>query len=236
MAACGKHSPVTTDRVSIQPLKRIGVLGDIHCEDVRLAAALEFFQPQALDLICAVGDIVDGAGDSHRTIELLRQFHVVTVRGNHERWLLKNEMRGLPDAQTRFDFTALDWAFLNQLPMWLHFETVAGRMLLCHGLGADDMAGVWPFDNSLTLHANLALWQLVNSAKFQFVVNGHTHHRLVRSFGELTIINAGTLYRKHNPCFCIADFEQLTVQYFNVDAEGRIETAEQFPLPTKTIL
>lgn len=227
---------MTTDRVSIQPLKRIGVLGDIHCEDVRLAAALEFFQPQALDLICAVGDIVDGAGDSHRTIELLRQFHVVTVRGNHERWLLKNEMRGLPDAQTRFDFTALDWAFLNQLPMWLHFETVAGRMLLCHGLGADDMAGVWPFDNSLTLHANLALWQLVNSAKFQFVVNGHTHHRLVRSFGELTIINAGTLYRKHNPCFCIADFEQLTVQYFNVDAEGRIETAEQFPLPTKTIL
>lgn len=233
-AACGKHSRVTTDKT--QPLKRIGVLGDIHCEDVRLAAALSFFQTQSLDLICAVGDLVDGPGDPRRTVELLRQFQVVTVRGNHERWLLKNEMRGLPDAQTRFDFTALDWAFLNQLPLWLQFETVAGRMLLCHGLGADDMAGVWPFDNSLTLHANLVLWQLVNAGKFQFVVNGHTHHRLVRSFGELTIINAGTLYRKHSPCVCIADFEQLTVQYFNVDAEGRLETAEQFPLPTKTIL
>ncbi len=234
--ACDKHSPVTTDKASNQPLKRIGVLGDIHCEDVRLAAALEFFQPQALDLICAVGDLVDGPGNPHRTVELLRQFNVVTVRGNHERWLLKNEMRGLPDAQTRFDFTALDWAFLNQLPLWLQFETVAGRMLLCHGLGADDMAGVWPFDSSLTLHSNLALWQLVNSGKFQFVVNGHTHQRLVRSFGELTIINAGTLYRKHSPCFCIADFEQLKVQYFNVNAEGRIEAAEEFPLPTKTFL
>lgn len=217
-------------------LRRIGLLGDIHCEDIRLAAALEFLQAQPLDLVCAVGDLVDGPGDPHCTIDLLRQFQVVTVRGNHERWLLKNEMRGLPDAQTRFDFTALDWAFLNQLPMWLTFETVAGRLLLCHGLGADDMAGVWPFDNSLTLHANLALWQLVNSAKFQFVVNGHTHHRLVRSFGELTIINAGTLYRKHNPCFGIADFDQLNVQFFNVDAQGRIEAAEQFPLPIKTFL
>jgi predicted phosphodiesterase len=228
---------VTTTELSSQlPLKRIGVLGDIHCEDVRLAAALQFFQTQPLGMICAVGDLVDGPGDPNRTIELLRQFNVVTVRGNHERWLLKNEMRGLPDAQTRFDFTALDWAFVNRLPLWLHFETVAGRMLLCHGLGADDMAGVWPFDNSLTLHSNLALWQLVNSGKVQFVVNGHTHHRSVRSFGELTIINAGTLYRKHSPCFCIADFEQSLVQFFNVDSEGRIETAEQFPLPTKTIL
>ncbi len=77
---------------------------------------------------------------------------------------------------------------------------------------------------------------MVASKKFSFVVNGHTHRRLVRSFGELTIINAGTLYRKHDPCFCVADFEQLTVQYFNVDAEGGIVTAEQFPLPVKTFL
>jgi putative phosphoesterase len=221
---------------STQLARRIGVLGDIHCEDIRLATALEFLQSQSLDLICAVGDLVDGPGDPNRTIELLRQFQVVTVRGNHERWLLNNEMRGLPEAQTRFDFTALDWAFLNQLPMWLTFETVAGRLLLCHGLGADDMAGVWPFDNSLTLHSNLALWQLVNSGKFQFVVNGHTHHRLVRSFGELTIINAGTLYRKHSPCFCIADFDQLNAQFFNLYSDGSIEPAEQFLLPTKNIL
>ena len=52
----------------------------------------------------------------------------------------------------------------------------------------------------------------------------------------MTIINAGTLYRKHNPCFCIADFENSFVQYFNVDGEGRIEVAEKFPLPTKPII
>ncbi len=224
----------TDDTALKHPLKRIGVLGDIHCENARLAAALQFFQTQNLDMICAVGDMVDGPGDPNQTIELLQQHRVVAVRGNHERWLLKNEMRGLTDAQTRFDFSALSWVYLNNLPLRLKFETVAGRMLLCHGLGADDMAGVWPFDDTLTLHSNLALWQLVNSEEFAFVVNGHTHHRLVISFGEMTIINAGTLYRKHKPCFCIADFEQSSAQYFNVDAEGGIETAEVFPLPPKS--
>lgn len=236
-AACGKHSPVTTDDMASKfPLKRIGVLGDIHCEDIRLAAALHFFRTQNLDMVCSVGDIVDGPGDPNRTIELLDQFNVVTVRGNHERWLLKNEMRGLPEAQTRFDFDALTWVYLNRLPTELEFETVSGWMLLTHGLRGDDMGGVWPFDDSMTLQSNYPLWMMVASKKFSFVVNGHTHRRLVRSFGELTIINAGTLYRKHDPCFCVADFEQLTVQYFNVDAEGNIVTAEQFPLPVKTFL
>lgn len=226
----------TDDTASKLPLKRIGVLGDIHCEDVRLAAALEFFQTQNLDMVCSVGDIVDGLGDPNRTIELLKQFNVVTVRGNHERWLVRSEMRGLPDAQTRFDFDALAWVFLNRLPTELEFETVAGRMLLTHGLRGDDMGGVWPSDDVMTLHSNYPLWMMVASRKFEFVVNGHTHNRMVKTFEGMTIINAGTLYRRDHPCFCIADFKQLTVQYFNVDGEGRIETAEQFLLPTKKTL
>lgn len=217
-------------------LRRIGVIGDIHCEDRRLEAALQFFKAQPLDLVCAVGDIVDGPGDPNRTLALLSEHCVVAVRGNHERWLMKNEMRGLPEAQTRFDLDALAWVYLNRLPLLRKFETVAGRMLLCHGLGDDDMGGVWPFDDLFALHSNYPLWRLAATKEFAFVVNGHTHHRSVRSFGEMTIINAGTLYRKHNPCFCIADFEAGAVQFFNVDGEGRIEQAEEFPLPPKTII
>ncbi len=238
--ACGKHSRVMTQDnapANQSPkLRRIGVIGDIHCEDRRLEAALQFFQTEPLDLVCAVGDIVDGPGDPNRTVALLDQYRVVAVRGNHERWLMKNEMRGLPDAQTRFDFDALAWVYLNRLPFSLKFETVAGRLLLCHGLGEDDMGGVWPFDDLFTLHSNYPLWKMVATREFAFVVNGHTHQRLVRTFGEMTIINAGTLYRKHHPCFCIADFENSSVQYFNVDGEGRIEVAEQFPIPPKTII
>lgn len=217
-------------------LRRIGILGDIHCEDGRLAAALEFLHAQQLDLICAVGDIVDGPGDVNRTIELLRQYQVSVVRGNHERWLFAGEMRGLPDATSRFDLQAGAWEYLPQLPLTRRLETVAGRALLCHGLGVDDMAGVWPLDDNFRLHSNYPLWQLVNRREFRFVLNGHTHQRLVRSFGELTIINAGTLHWKHRPCFCLADFAEEFVQYYDLatdleQARFKIVAAELFRLP-----
>jgi predicted phosphodiesterase len=217
-------------------LRRIGILGDIHCEDGRLAAALEFLHTQRLDLICAVGDIVDGPGDVNRTIELLREHQIIAVRGNHERWLFAGEMRGVPDVTSRFDLRGAAEEYLPQLPITRRLETVAGRALLCHGLGVDDMAGVWPLDDNFRLHSNYPLWQLVNRHEYRFVLNGHTHQRLVRSFGELTIINAGTLYRKHKPCFCLADFAEEFVQYYDLvtDLEQacfKIVEAELFRLP-----
>lgn len=217
-------------------LQRIGLLGDIHCEDGRLATALEFLQVQSLDLICAVGDIVDGPGDVNRTIELLRQHQVLAVRGNHERWLFGGEMRGLPDSNSRFDVHVPEMTYLSELPTLRRLETVAGTALLCHGLGSDDMAGVWPQDDVLGLHSNYSLWQLVSRREYRFVLNGHTHQRLVRSFEDLTIINAGTLYRKHNSCFCLVDFAAGVVQFFDlvVDVEQsrfQVVAAERFELP-----
>jgi putative phosphoesterase len=218
---------VTIDNTN---LRRIGVLGDIHCEDERLETALRFFKTERLDLLCSVGDIVDGPGDPNRTIELLVEHGVVCVRGNHERWLIKDEMRILPDANTYFDFKMSAWEFVNRLPLWRKFETVAGVMLLCHGLGEYDMGGVRPDDDALTLHSNHSLWKLVNSHEYDFIVNGHTHRRLVQRFDDLTLINAGTLFREHAPCCLIVDFEAGVAQYFNLPGEGRIVEAEKIAL------
>lgn len=225
-------------------LRRLGLLGDIHCEDERLATALAFLQTQALDLLCAVGDLVDGPGDVNRTIELLQEHRVITVRGNHERWLFSGEMRSLPESNARGDLVDPAFEYLSLLPTVRRLETVAGSAMLCHGLGTDDMAGVWPADDHLQLHANYPLWQLVSRREFRFVLNGHTHQRLVRNFSNgneaeigLTIINAGTLFRKHRPCFCIADFGAGFVQYFDLEPaltphEFQVLPAERFSLAT----
>ncbi|MCI0525464.1 MAG: metallophosphatase family protein [Acidobacteria bacterium] len=221
---------MTVDKVNTGKLRRIGVLGDIHCEDDRLETALRFFKTARLDLICSVGDIIDGPGDPNRTVELLIENDVVCVRGNHERWLAKGEMRGLPDANTFFDLKMSVWQFVTRLPAQLKFETVAGTMLLCHGLGGDDMGGVWPFDDTLSLHSNYALWRLVNLREYDFVINGHTHRRLTRRFDDLTLINAGTLFREHDPCCLIVDFEAGRAEYFNLPGGGRIVEAEKIEL------
>ncbi|HEX5083993.1 MAG TPA: metallophosphoesterase family protein [Blastocatellia bacterium] len=222
--------PVIADNNKTGRLRRAGVLGDIHCEDGRLETALRLFEAESLDLICAVGDIVDGPGDPNRAIDLLVEHDVVCVRGNHERWLLNDKMRDLPDANTRFDFNPSSWEFVKKLPLWRKLETVAGAALLCHGLGEYDMGGVLPWNDDSTRQTNHALWELVDAHEYDFVINGHTHRRLVRKFDDLTLINAGTLFREHAPCCLIIDFEARVAEYFNLPAEDNIVKAERIEL------
>ncbi len=210
-----------------QRLRRIGAIGDIHAEDARLETALRFLQNEKLDLIMAVGDIADGPGSVNRCCQLLQQYHVVTVRGNHERWFLSSKMRDLPEITPDDTVDDEARAFLEALPVTRVFETVAGRLLLCHGLGDDDMTKVGPSGFGESASSIFALQKLLHAAAYRFVVNGHSHRRLVRTINELTIINAGTIYQWHAPCFLVADFEAGYVQYYNLketdDLSGVIE-------------
>ena len=212
-------------------LRRIGIIGDIHAEDRLRHAALEFLAMCDLDLIMAVGDITDGPGSVDRCCQLLEQYRTATVTGNHERWFLSGQARDLPDATPVDEVSSQTREFLAALPQTREYETVAGPLLLCHGLGDYDMGGVWPGDNGYALESNLALLRLVKENLYRFVVNGHTHHRMVRRFEQLTIINAGTLHHEHQPCFLIADFEAGSVQYYDLRAGGQVEESGRVILP-----
>jgi predicted phosphodiesterase len=93
------------------------------------------------------------------------------------------------------------------------------------------MGGVRPGDYGYALEANFALLRLMLEAQYKFVVNGHTHQRMVRSFDHLTIINAGTLFREHQPCFIVADFGSKFVQYYDLQMDGQISESDRWMLP-----
>jgi predicted phosphodiesterase len=75
---------------------KIGVLGDPHAEDERVERALEHFREIGASVVLCAGDVTDGYGSATRTVELLADHGVLTVRGNHERWTLSNTMRQVP--------------------------------------------------------------------------------------------------------------------------------------------
>lgn len=212
--------------------RRIGVIGDVHAEDGALRAGLAFLRRQSIDLLLQVGDIVDGPGDVDACCGLLRANGAAAVRGNHERWFLEGSMRGWPEATPIGAVNAEARAWLAALPAVRTFETAAGRLALCHGLGGDDMAGVEPDDEGYALESNDALHALLRLSSLRLVVNGHTHHRMVRRFGSLTLINAGTLCRQHQPCLTIIDLDQGVVRFHALNADLVVgPAAEIVPLP-----
>lgn len=203
-------------------LGRIGVIGDVHAEDARLAAALAVLEERRVELVVATGDIADGVGSVDSCCTLLKSHQVVTVAGNHDRWLLSGAARSLPNATSIADITTDTHEFLTGLPRMVELATTKGIALLCHGLGPNDMAKVGPDDFGYALETNDDLQNLLRAGYFRWVINGHSHRRMVKSFPGLTIVNAGTLASNHSPCFLEVDFVRDLVLVFEFAPGGSI--------------
>jgi putative phosphoesterase len=191
----------------MQIVRRVGLIGDVHAEDEALQFALTELKKLGAETLLQVGDIADGPGDLARSIALLREHRVLAVRGNHDRWLIGNQLRDLPYAQALSAVSAASIDFLSQLPVTREFRSPRGHVLLCHGLGSNDMVGVKPDHEGYDISSNTELQRLISERRYRFVLNGHTHRPMLRTFGPLSIVNAGTLLRDYERCFTLVDFE-----------------------------
>lgn len=208
-------------------LKTLGLIGDVHAEDTFLEAALGYLSARGIGCVCCTGDIPDGPGSVDRCVQLLHLAGATTVAGNHERWLLAGRLRDLPHATRKEDLAPKTIAYLSSLPATVALQTVRGPVLLCHGLGPNDMAGVKPDDVGYALETNDELQDLLDRPrKFKMVLNGHTHRRMVRAIERLTIISAGTLSSDHQPGFGVVDFESGSVEFLDFDATGQVVPGE----------
>lgn len=221
------------EETGMRGIRRVGVLGDVHGEAEALEAALALFREARVTDVLCVGDVVDGP-DVGRCLSLLRQAEVTVVRGNHERWCLADEMRSLPDATPTL--TGEDRAYVESWPTSLRFETPMGGLLLCHGVGEDDMAELRPTTRGYGLLEIAKLRGLMLDPEVSFMLGGHTHARMVRRFQGLVAINAGTLAQAHDPCVCVLDFETRRFAFHDARVGGGMPLVEEGELPMPAAL
>jgi predicted phosphodiesterase len=203
----------------------VGVIGDVHAEDARLERALAYLDERKVNATLCVGDIVDGHGSASRACEILADREIPTVRGNHDRWLISGATRVIPEATPPESLSPAAWEFLRALPVTIEFSSPLGPLLLCHGVLSNDMARVKPDDEGYALESNTDLQTAIREARYPLVVNGHSHRRMVRRFGTVTIVNAGTLKREYSPCITLIDFEEALVEFVPFDTEGAVAPA-----------
>ena len=211
-------------------LSLIGIIGDIHAENILLEKSLGFLKSHQVEIIVCVGDIVDGFGDVNRCCEILQQEGILVVLGNHDRWLLNGDMRHLKDATQLNSLSSHSLFFLNSLPSTHNIFTSKGLALLCHGLGSNDMACLTPWDYGYAIEANTDLQKLIYENKYRYVFNGHTHQKMVRQFNKLTIINAGTLKQDNNPGFMLVNLFKNCIFDYQFTKEYTIEMLETITL------
>jgi predicted phosphodiesterase len=207
-------------------VRRLGVIGDVHAEDGRLAQALAYFQSAAVDLIVCTGDVVDGLGCPEKSLRLLQDHNVTTVRGNHDRWLLENRVRHVPNAHRREDLKTASLTYLAGLPTVTDIHTQRGKLLLCHGMGNNDLQKIWPGSANMPMIQCRKLDGLIARGHYRFIINGHMHFRTMIHFDALTLINAGTLKGDRWPGFMVADFADQTITSLKFNND-QVEVAQK---------
>jgi len=216
--------------VGAKMIRRLGVLGDVHGEHERLAQALDWFAGQGLDAVICTGDVADGVGCLNRCCALLREAGVIAVAGNHDRWLLNDEVRHVTAAHRLADVDAGHVEYLRALPSTRELTTVAGRLLLCHGVGEHDMAKVWPGTRGPdSIRRSAALDGLLEGGRFRFIVHGHLHYRALIDFEALLLMNAGTLKGPRGG-ISVIDFECAEVASFEFSAGPALQRRAVHPL------
>jgi len=197
-------------------LNRIGIIGDVHAEHLHLGAVLEFLSREQVDGVVCTGDLADGTGDINTCVSLLKDHDVLTVRGNHDRWVLENKARHVPHAHLLDSLERSTIEFLNALPPELNVDTPLGTLMLCHGVGSRDLQKIWPGTLKMPAERSVALDKIIAQGKYRFMINGHLHYRTLIHFEAFTLLNAGTLRGDHHPGFSILNVAENNVTGFEL--------------------
>ena len=214
---------------SAAKVRRVGVVGDVHCEARTLDRVLDELERMDVDALLCVGDLVDGPGDADETLRILHARRVECVAGNHERWFLEGEQRSVDDAT--LEISDESKTFLQALRKTRIYRTPAGNVMLCHGVGSDDEAWLRPDTRGYALQDIPTLRELMVDENVQFMIGGHTHERMIRVFPGLTVINAGTIHRKDEQSFCIVDFAKMKVEVYSAAEDDLGRHLDELDLP-----
>ena len=212
---------------------RLGLIGDVHAEDERLRVAINALTAARVDRVLCCGDIVDGHGDVDRTCKLLATNNIATVRGNHDRWIRDDDMRTLPNAHRMTALAPDSIELLKSLPLTLTVDVPGGKLLLCHGVGENDMRKLGPDDSGYAISTNDDLLKVLFDATIRIMVCGHTHTPMVRRFERgsgkpaLIVVNAGTLAREDGAGFVVVDLAKSRADFHRIADDLSVTVASR---------
>lgn len=176
---------------------KVGLIADVHGNGDSLEAVLDAARAQGVDRVFCCGDLVGYYYEPGRCLDLLAEWKVDCVRGNHEDMLFRllQEPALASEYRERFgsglsisasDLTTAQLAYLAGLPAHRTIAVDGQTILLCHGA---------PWNTSEYIYPESDAAKLSRCAGFgtDYVVMGHSHCQMVERFGCTLLINPGSV-------------------------------------------
>lgn len=178
---------------------RIGVLSDVHGNFTALQAVLADLQREAIDLYLILGDLVLMGPQPAECLERLRALSpAVFILGNTDHRIYEPpDESEVENDKDRLIMSLIYWAqskltaeqvdFIRGFERTHELDLTSGRLLAYHG-APNHIAGVIRADTP-----EQELERLFAGYDASYGIGGHTHLPMLRSWGQRTLINPGSV-------------------------------------------
>lgn len=199
---------------------KLGLMGDIHGNDLALQAVLEAASAAKVDRLLVTGDLIGYYFAPLNVLELLSGWKCDVVRGNHEEMLAKarNDSAYLATVEARYgsgvrvaieQLSSKQVNSLCSLPHPLDIDVDGIRILLCHGSPGNLNQYIYP-DTDIEM---LAVGLVQN---YDLVLMGHTHYPMLRNIRGIIFVNPGSVGqprdRKPGACWALFDTQDHSIE------------------------
>jgi predicted phosphodiesterase/predicted RNase H-like HicB family nuclease len=191
-------------RCGLVPPVKVGIVSDIHGDIAALDAALGHLRDMGCSTILCPGDLLDVEPFGEEVIQRIKAEKIICIRGNHERWALERRRRR-PDLRrsapsivepadlftggAELSRQALVW--IAALPTSWSAELAGVRVAMWHARPGSDMEGIRADTTGPALRR-----RLLDDARADVLVVGHTHDSFELRAGKGRILNPGACYSK----------------------------------------
>lgn len=172
---------------------RLGIISDIHANDVALRAVLDAIGDHDIDRLLCAGDLVGYNTAPNTVIELLQDHDAVCVQGNHDAAVGDQGLavRFNPAARdaiewTREELTTVHQEFLAGLPLRFHDE--AADLEMVHGSPINPLEEYVGPDK-----LSSAFLQHQFDDPPRILVTGHTHVPHAETIEDTLCVNPGSV-------------------------------------------
>tara|TARA_B100000029_G_C17392669_1_gene893996 strand:- start:262 stop:957 length:696 start_codon:yes stop_codon:yes gene_type:complete len=195
---------------------KIAILSDIHGNYTALKAVLRDVENEGVKKLFCLGDYVGYYYEPEKCIDLLFNWDIECVRGNHENMLfeiIKNSKlleyyknihgSGIEEALEKLNSKHLQ--FLEKMPETLEVIIKNFNFILCHG-------SPWDVNYYLYPDREISVFKKCASLGKDFVLLGHTHRQMIKKVDSTIIINPGSVGQPRDKnkgaCWALLDLEK----------------------------
>jgi putative phosphoesterase len=197
---------------------KVGIVSDIHANSDALSEVAAELKALGIETLLVAGDTVGYYYNINLVREILSQFEIYEVRGNHEdqilsedesKWREYEEKYGSGLRRNRLDLEQAGLNYIRTLQHPISMKILNRKITIAHGS---------PRNVSEYLYQNSdeATWGEVLEIDTDILVLGHTHHQMIKKFNGKLIINPGSVGQNRS-AKSIADWAILDLISMSVE-------------------